>query len=99
MDDKPYNDRLLNVPALTAVEKSIRGAKSLVEVFYEGRDVQGKDAKAWSWLFSMATGVPTLWVAKPVGAGIDWATGRAEPVNAMDAVRALVFGGSQWGGR
>lgn len=96
-DDKPYNDRLLNVPALTAIEKSAKGANDLFEIFYEGRDVRGKDAKEWSWLFSMLTGLPTLWLAKPAEQLIDWNAGRS-PVNAADAVRAMVFGGS-WGGR
>jgi len=96
-DDKPYNDRLLNVPALTAIEKSAKGANDLFEIFYEGRDVRGKDAKEWSWLFSMFTGLPTLWLAKPAEQLIDWNAGRS-PVNATDAVRAMVFGGS-WGGR
>lgn len=97
-DDKPYNDRLLNVPALTAIEKSAKGAASLWQVFYEGRDVRGTDAKEWSWLFSMLTGLPTLWLAKPAEQAINWRAGSVEPVNPADAVRSLVFGGA-WGGR
>ena len=97
-DDKPYNDRLLNVPALSAIEKSAKGANDLYEVFYEGRDVRGRDAKEWSWLFSMFTGLPTLWLAKPAEQLIDWNAGQSGPANGADAVRALVFGGA-WGGR
>lgn len=93
-DDKWYNDRITVSPAISLLERSVRG------VFQTGRKAIAGDGDASTGVkdvltaIGLATRIPVGALARPVGYLVDIAEDDVEPDGPADFLRGLVTGRS-----
>jgi len=92
-NDKPYDDRMMTSPAVSALEAATVGVIRTVRTAFDPeRDVTGKGIRDVLTLLTLLTGLPFAAAGRPIGYAMDVAGGRVEPYNAADLTRGLVTG-------
>lgn len=99
-NDKPYDDRMMSSPSISALEAATVGvARAVRAAFDPERDISGKNVRDVLTLLTLYTGLPLATLGRPVGYGIDVSSGRVEPYNAADAARGFITGRAAEGTR
>jgi len=94
-NNKPYDDRMMTSPAVSAIEAATVGVIRTVRAAWDPereREVTGKGVRDVLTLLTLLTGLPVSALGRPIGYGLDVAAGRTEPYGVADAVRGAVTG-------
>lgn len=90
-NEKPYDDRVLSSPAISALETVVRVPKDFVD-YIGGDGDASRTAKDTLSLLTLLTGLPFQALARPLGYALDVAEGDVEPEDGVDYARGLVAG-------
>ncbi len=95
-DQLTSSARATRTPAPAAIDALFgrSGAASVTKAAIERGEVRGETIRGLAPLFSLVTGLPFSWIARPASFVVDWQEGRQTPVDAVDAFRGLLFGGT-----
>ena len=88
-----YDDRLSTSPIVSIGEAALSAPASIYNATVEGGSIK-KAVKDSLALIGMATGLPVMWMGRPLGYMADVEQGKTEPKNTVDYVRGLVSGRS-----
>lgn len=93
LDDVTYNDRVLNNPAMGALQKLFNGQYDLIAaVLSEDKDVTNRKIHDALVLFDLAAGVPVSQTFSKLAMTVDVLTGEQPTYGVVDAARAMVTG-------
>lgn len=90
-NNKPYDDRTSFSPAISLLEATVGAPRSVYKAIVEDGSKQ-KAVRDVATLVSVATGLPAMLVARPVGYLTGIADNRIKPTSPADAARGLVTG-------
>ena len=90
-NDKPYDDRVLSSPAVSAVETLVRVPKNFVD-YLGGEGDLSRTTKDSLSLLTLMTGLPFQALGRPLGYLADVAEGDTEPKDAVDVARGMIAG-------
>lgn len=94
-DDKIYNDKIVNSPAISTLESAVQSPASVYKAMTTGKPGQKKRAvKDTLSAISIISGVPVVPISRPVNYMIDVESGKAKPTGPIDFTRGLVTGKS-----
>lgn len=92
-NDKPYDDRMMTSPAVSALEAATVGVIRATQAAIDPeRDVTGKGVRDVLTLLTLLTGIPVSALGRPLGYALDASADRVEPYGVADTVRGLVTG-------
>jgi hypothetical protein len=91
LNDKPYDDRVLSSPAISALESAIKAPAGIVDLF-NGEGDFSRTTKDSLGLLTLLTGLPFQALSRPLGYAVDVAEGDTEPADAVDAARGAIAG-------
>lgn len=87
----PYDDRLSTSPVVSAAERAIRAPASIASAAF-GRGDASRATGDGLTLLGLVTGIPTGWLVKVAGYGVDVAEGDAKPEGVVDVGQGLISG-------
>lgn len=89
-NSKPYDDKMMNSPAISALEGALGAPVDVYKALYEN----GKPSKAVRSVAGALGlfGLPTAVLARPVGYLADVQTGHVAPTSGLDAIRGTITG-------
>lgn len=91
-NNKPWDDRMLTSPAITALENATVGVARATQAVASGGPLTGKHVRDLLTLVSLVTGVPVAVLGKPLGYAVDEARGAKPSGSTLDYLRGLVVG-------
>jgi hypothetical protein len=85
-------DRIASTPGTTALAAGWEGLMAAIELSDDEREFSSYDARNFTTLMTLLTGLPLTPVGRTGGYLLDVEQGRAEPEGALDVARGLVTG-------
>lgn len=92
-NDKIYDDRVSLSPAMSILEAGAGAPFSIYEAVVNGKNEKRAIRDTFT-LLGLASGLPILPLAKPIGYMLDVESGKANPSNPLEFTRGLVTGRS-----
>jgi hypothetical protein len=90
-NDQPADDKFSLSPTVSVLEAAVGAPASVYGAIVDDKNAQ-KAVRDLSALITVATGLPAMTLARPVGYAAGMAQGRIEPTGPVDAARGLVTG-------
>jgi hypothetical protein len=90
-NDQPADDKFSLSPTVSVLEAAVGAPASVYGAIVDDKNAQ-KAVRDLSALITVATGLPAMTLARPVGYAAGMAQGRIEPTGQVDAARGLVTG-------
>ena len=90
-NDRMYDDRLSTSPIFGMLESASHAPSSIYSAVVEGGNKK-RAIKDSLTLIGMATGVPVMWLGRPLGYLADVEQGKTEPTGPVDFARGLISG-------
>jgi hypothetical protein len=91
--NRPLGDKVVSSPAASALTRSFLGTLQAIAAGADAdKRLTGKNARDVMTLLSLLSGVPLSAIGKPVGYGLDVATGRVRPSGPVDATFGFLTG-------
>lgn len=91
LNDKPYDDRVLSSPAISALESGVKTPLEIYKLF-TGEGDFSRTTKSTLGLMTLLTGLPFQALSRPVGYAVDVMEGDTQPEDALDAARGAIAG-------
>ena len=91
LNNKPYDDRIGNSPAISMLESTVRAPVSLYKAIVDEGSAQ-RAVRDVATAISMITGLPAAGLARPLGYLAGVADEKIEPTGPIDAARGAVTG-------
>jgi hypothetical protein len=90
-NDNPADDRFSLSPTVSVLESAAAAPQSVYKAIVDEGSAQ-KAVRDMSALITLATGLPAMTLARPLGYAAGVAQGKIEPTGPVDAARGLVTG-------
>ena len=90
-NDQPADDKFSLSPTVSVLESAVGAPASVYKAIADGASAQ-KAVRDVSALITVATGLPAMTAARPLGYAAGLAQGKIEPTGPVDAARGLVTG-------
>jgi hypothetical protein len=90
-NDQPADDKFSLSPTVSVLEAAVGAPASVYGAIVDDKNAQ-KAVRDLSALITVATGLPAMTLARPVGYAAGVMQGRIEPAGPVDAARGLVTG-------
>jgi hypothetical protein len=90
-NDQPADDKFSLSPTVSVLESAVGAPASVYGAIVDDKNAQ-KAVRDVSALITVATGLPTMTLARPIGYAAGVAQGKIEPTGPVDAVRGFVTG-------
>jgi hypothetical protein len=90
-NDNPADDRFSLSPTVSVLESAVAAPQNVYKAIVDEGSAQ-KAVRDMSALITLATGLPAMTLARPLGYAAGVAQGKIEPTGPVDAARGLVTG-------